>query len=40
MYQDELEHSGDSKVRRVNIEFEYARDELRDVKYFYNNQFK
>jgi len=27
MYQDELEHSGDSKVRRVNIEFEYAYDE-------------
>ena len=40
MYQDELEHSGDSKVRRVNIEFEYAYDELKNVKYFYNNQFK
>jgi hypothetical protein len=40
MYQDELEHSGDSKVRRINIEFVYARDELRDVKNFYNNQFK
>jgi hypothetical protein len=40
MYQDELEHSGNSKVRRINIEFEYAYDELRDVKIFYNNYFK
>ena len=39
MYQDELEHSGDSKVRRINAEFKYAENKLRNIKDFYKNQF-